>query len=119
MKNVKFPQKIMVWGAISVNVTSRLHIVDDTMNQDMYITVLETRLLAQIREWYGESPCIFQQDSASCHTAKKVKTWCKQNYVQLSPWAGNSPDMNPIQSLWNELKDETHQVPVTNKNSAH
>lgn len=114
-KTVKFPQKIMVWGAISVYGTSRLHIVDGTMNQDKYIMVLKTRLLPQIREWYGKRSWIFQQDSAPCHTAKRVKTWCRQNNVQLLSWAGNSPDMNPIEGLWDELKDEIHQVPITNK----
>ena len=99
--------------------TSRLHIVDGTMNQDKYIKVLETRLLPQIREWYGERSWVFQQESAPCRTAKRVKTWCRQNHVQLLSWAGNSLDMNPIESLWDELKDEIHQVPVTNKNFAH
>ena len=80
-KTGKFPQKIMVRGAISVYGTSRLHIVHDTMNQDKYITGLETRLLTQIRELYGERPWIFQQASAPCHTGKKVKTWCKQKDV--------------------------------------
>ena len=32
-KTVKFPQKIMVWGAISVHGTSLLHIVEGMMNQ--------------------------------------------------------------------------------------
>ena len=44
-KTVKFPAKIMVWGAISVYGTSRLHIVEGTMNQIKYIKVLEERLL--------------------------------------------------------------------------
>lgn len=114
-KTVKFPAKIMVWGAISVHGTSRLHIVEGTMNQVKYIEVLKGRLLPQIREWYGEQPWIFQQDSAPCHTAKSVKTWCAQNGVQLLPWAGNSPDMNPIESLWGILKDEIHNEPITTK----
>lgn len=114
-KTLKFPQKIMVWGAISWHGTSRLHIVDGTMNQDKYIKVLETRLLPQTREWFREMPWIFQQDSAPCHTAKRVKTWCRQNGVRVLPWAGNSPDMNPIENLWDVLKNEIHEVPITNK----
>ena len=105
----------MVWGAISVHGTSHLHIVDGTMDQFKYIEVLKGRLLPQIREWYGESPCIFQQDSAPCHTAKSVKKWCTENGVQVLPWAGNSPDMNPIESLWCILKDEIHKQPITTK----
>lgn len=114
-KTVKFPQKIMVWGAISVHGTSRLHIVEGMMNQTKYIEVLRGRLLPQVTEWYGDRPWIFQQDSAPCHTAKSVKKWCADNGVELLPWAGNSPDMNPIESLWCLLKNEIHEVPITTK----
>ncbi|XP_065684059.1 transposable element Tcb1 transposase isoform X1 [Hydra vulgaris] len=114
-KTVKFPQKIMVWGAFSVHGTSRLYIVDGTMNQDKYIKVLESRLVPQIREWYGSDFWIFQQDSAPCHKSKKVMTWFQQNAVQVLPWPGNSPDMNPIENLWDILKNEIHQIPITTK----
>lgn len=105
----------MVWGAISVHGTSRLHIVDGIMNQDKYIHVLDTRLLPQIRDWFHETSWIFQQDSAPCHTAQRVKKWFKTNRIKVLPWAGNSPDMNPIEDLWNVLKNEIHQVPITTK----
>lgn len=105
----------MVWGAISVHGTSRLHIVHGTMNQEKYIEVLKNRLLPQVNDWFGNKPWIFQQDSAPCHTARSVKAWCQENSVSLLPWAGNSPDMNPIESLWAALKDEIHEVPITTK----
>lgn len=114
-KTVKHSQKIMVWGAISVHGTSRLKIVDGMMNQYKYIEVLENQLLPQTREWFGDTPWIFQQDSAPCHTARYVKTWCEQNGVELLSWPGNSPDMNPIESLWCTLKNEIHEVPITTK----
>ena len=114
-KTVKFPTKIMVWGAISVHGTSRLHIVEGNMNQVKYIEVLKGRLLPQIREWYGQESWIFQQDSAPCHTGKSVKAWFAQNGVQVLPWPGNSPDMNPIETLWAVLKNEIHTEPITTK----
>ena len=46
---VKFPTKIIVWGALLMHGTSRLHIVDGTLTQDKYIRVLETRLMPQTR----------------------------------------------------------------------
>ena len=85
-KTVKFPQKIMVWDAISIHGTSRLHIVSGTMNAQKYISVLQARLLPQIKDWQCESDWIFQQDSAPCHTAKAVKSWVAKNNVQVLPW---------------------------------
>ena len=90
----------MVWGVISVHGTSRLHIVSSTMNAQKYISVLQTRFPPQIKDWQCESDWIFQQDSARCLTAKSVKSWIAKNNVQVLPWAGNSPEMNPIENLW-------------------
>ena len=105
----------MVWGAISVHGPSRLHIVEGTMNGAKYISMLNSRLLPQIRNWFEQEPCIFQQDSAACHTAKAVYAWFKTNKIKVLKWPGNSPDMNPIESMWNQLKDEIHNVPITTK----
>ena len=88
-KTVKFPQKIMIWGDISVHGTSRLHIVSGTMNAQKYISVLQTRLLPQIKDWQCESDWIFQPDGAPCHTAKAVKSWIAKNNMQVLPWAEN------------------------------
>ena len=114
-KTLKFPSKIMVWGAISVHGPSRLHIVEGTMNGAKYISMLNSRLLPQIRNWFEQESCIFQQDSAPCHTAKAVYAWFKTNKIKVLKWPGNSPDMNPIESMWNQLKDEIHNVPITTK----
>ena len=114
-KTLKFPSKIMVWGAISVHGPSRLHIVEETMNGAKHISMLNSRLLPQIRNWFEQEPCIFQQDSAPCHTAKAVYAWFKTNKIKVLKWPGNSPDMNPIESMWNQLKDEIHNVPITTK----
>ena len=84
--------------------TSRLHIVSSMVNAQKYISVLQTRLLLQIKDWQSENNWIFQQDSAPCHTAKVVKLWIAMNEVKVLPWAGNSPDMNPIENLWELLK---------------
>lgn len=114
-KTVKHPDKIMVWGAISSHGTSRLYIVEGMMNSAKYINMLERRLLPQIKDWYGDGKCIYQQDSAPCHTAKRVYAWLRQNKIQVLDWPGNSPDMNPIETLWDILKDEIHSEPITTK----
>ena len=114
-KTVKFPVKIMIWEAISVYVTSRLHIVKGTMNQIKYTKVLEERLLPQLNDWFPDKDYIFQQDGAPCHTGKMTKKWFHSNKIRVLKLPGNSPDMNPIENLWESLKNEIHSEPISTK----
>ena len=55
------------------------------------------------------------QDNAPCHTAKSVKSFLARKKVQLIEWPPYSPDLNPIENLWQWTKHvlET-EFPVCN-----
>ncbi|GFV41730.1 transposable element Tcb1 transposase [Trichonephila clavipes] len=48
---------------------------------------------------------IYQQDIAECHTTDSVRAWFKEHQGQfiVLPCPENSPDLNPINNLWNHL----------------
>ena len=65
----------------------------------------DDRLKAQFHEWFpdGET-CFFMKDGAPYHNSKVTMTYLNDNEFKVLPWPGNSPDPNPIRTLWAIVK---------------
>jgi len=114
-QTVKHPNKIMVWGGVSMHGTGRLHVVTGTMNSEQYLHVLDRRFLPQMMDWYPDGNAVLMHDGAPCHRSRAVNQYLAEVGLEVLPWPGNSPDMNPIEGLWKVLKDKVHGETVTNK----
>lgn len=116
VERVKHPVSVMVWSVISAKGMGSLYIVEGTMKQDQYKRVLETRLLPQVNEWFPDADeYIFMHDSAPCHKARSVTAFLAERNVTVLPWPGNSPDMNPIENMWELTKRAMAKEVITNK----
>ncbi|KAL0184461.1 hypothetical protein M9458_020157, partial [Cirrhinus mrigala] len=47
---------------------------------------------------------VFQHDNDPKHTSKATKEWLRKKHIKVLEGHSQSPDLNPIENLWRELK---------------
>ena len=112
LKTVKKPASVMVWGGFGSRGAGPLHFLDQnvTMNSRRYISVLSKYLPRWMRRLQTE---VLLQDNAPCHASRMTRRYLERKAIRTIDWPGNSPDLNPIENLWNEAKWQLHRYDTT------
>ncbi|GFV20441.1 transposable element Tcb2 transposase [Trichonephila clavipes] len=109
----------MVWAGIMINGRTRLHVVaNGTMTGQRYIDEV---LLPHVRLFRGAvgDKFVFMDDNATCHRTLSVQDCLDSEGIQRLVWPARSPDLNPIENVWDALGRQVagRNYPPTNKNT--
>jgi hypothetical protein len=101
----KHPLKVHVWATITRRGPSKIAMFDSIMENEFFTnSILRDNLLPFTKERFPDSHR-FQKDNDPKHRSNMAKQFMEENGINWwTVWPSESPDINPIEMVWNQMK---------------
>jgi hypothetical protein len=98
----------MAWGGILLTGKTPLFCFTNIMDGPFYVSILQSQLLPAAQSLYGRDWRL-QQDNDPKHTSRVAKQFLSENKVDVVDSPSNSPDLNPIENIWQVIKNKVEK----------
>ncbi len=100
----KHPPKVHVWACFSAHGVGDIYLFTENLDAPLMKHILQKHLLSSAHRMWPRGQWWFQQDNDPKHSSRLVQQWIKSHGIDCVEWPPYSPDLNPIENLWADLK---------------
>jgi hypothetical protein len=96
--------RVTLWGCFCAKEIGQAEVFVGEFDAVKYTDVLAHNLLPSARAFFPSGQWWFQQDNAPQHRAEHSRIWLHNHGIDCIDFPSLSPDLNPIENLWADLK---------------
>ena len=100
----KHPPKVHVWACFGAGGVGGIHVFTENLEKTLMVKILKAHLIKSAHKFWPSGQWWFQQDNDPKHSSRLVQGWLDTAGVDRIDWPHYSPDLNPIENLWADLK---------------